>query len=79
MTHRKPEQGIDDRSSHVYVLRLWREAARSPWRLSLREADKQMIGFGDLDELVLFLLRTMNGTSETALGQATTDDTHRPP
>jgi hypothetical protein len=65
MTHIKPEQSADGRYSQVYLLRLWREAAGAPWRLSLREAsDSQAIGFADLDELVVFLLRTMGKKEE---------------
>jgi hypothetical protein len=58
MTHIKPEQSADGRCSQVYLLRLWREAAGAPWRLSLREAsDGEAIGFADLDDLMVFLLR----------------------
>jgi hypothetical protein len=60
MTQIKPEQSADGRCSQVYLLRLWREAALSPWRLSLREASEgEATGFADLDDLVVFLLRTM--------------------
>ena len=60
MTHIQPEQSADGRRSQLYLLRLWREATLSPWRLSLREAsDGEAIGFADLDDLVVFLLRTM--------------------
>ena len=60
MTEMKPEQSGDGRRSQIYLLRLWREATLSPWRLSLREAsDGEAIGFADLDDLVVFLLRTM--------------------
>jgi hypothetical protein len=66
MTHLKPEQSGDGRRSQVYLLRLWREAPEAPWRLSLREAsNSQSIGFADLDDLVIFLLRTM-GNNEKA-------------
>jgi hypothetical protein len=65
MTDRKPEQSADGRCSQVYLLRLWREAAGAPWRLSLREASGgQAIGFADLDNLVIFLLRVMEGKQE---------------
>jgi hypothetical protein len=70
MTHIKPEQSADGRRSQLYLLRLWREAARAPWRLSLREAsDGEVIGFADLDDLVVFLLRTMGSA-----GDATPDE-----
>jgi hypothetical protein len=60
MTHLKPEQRGDGRCSQIYLLRLWHEAAGAPWRLSLRQtSDSQAIGFADLDDLVIFLLRTM--------------------
>jgi hypothetical protein len=62
MTHIKPEQSADGRCSQIYLLRLWHEAAGVPWRLSLREAsDGEAIGFADLDDLVIFLLRMMAG------------------
>ena len=49
----------------VYLLRLWRESTDAPWRLALREAsDGTMIGFTDLDELVIFLLRQMGSSIE---------------
>ena len=51
MTEMKPEQSGDGRRSQIYLLRLWREATLSPWRLSLREAsDGEAIGFADLDD-----------------------------
>jgi hypothetical protein len=66
MTHMKPEQSADGRCSQVYLLQLWREATEAPWRLSLREASEgEPIGFADLDDLVIFLLRTM-GSKEGA-------------
>ncbi len=61
----KPEQSAEGRDSQVYLLRLWREAAGAPWRLSLREASAgAAIGFADLDDLVVFLLRTMGRKKE---------------
>jgi hypothetical protein len=66
MTEMKPQQSADGRCSQVYLLRLWREAAGAPWRLSLRQASEgAAIGFADLDDLVVFLLRTM-GNNEKA-------------
>jgi hypothetical protein len=66
MTHMKSEQSVDGRCSQVSVLRPWREAAGTPWRLSLRQASGgEAIGFADLDDLVIFLLRTM-GNNEKA-------------
>jgi hypothetical protein len=66
MTDLKPEERADGRHSQVYLLRLWREAAGTPWRLSLRQASGgEAIGFADLDDLVIFLLRTM-GNNEKA-------------
>ena len=66
MTHIKPEQAAEGRDSQVYLLRLWREAAGAPWRLSLRQASEGVaIGFADLDDLVIFLLRAM-GNNEKA-------------
>jgi hypothetical protein len=57
MTEMKPEQRADARCSQLYLLQLWREATGAPWRLSLREASAgTMIGFADLDDLVIFLL-----------------------
>ena len=65
MTDIKPEQSAEGRDSQLYLLRLWREATLSPWRLSLREAsDGEAIGFADLDDLVVFLLRTMGRKQE---------------
>jgi hypothetical protein len=62
----KPEQSADGRCSQVYLLRLWREAAGAPWRLSLRQASAgAAIGFADLDDLVIFILRTMGRKEET--------------
>ena len=66
MPHMTPEQSAAGRYSQVYLLRLWREAAGTPWRLSLREASGgKAIGFADLDDLVIFLLRMMGGKEET--------------
>jgi hypothetical protein len=71
MTHIPPEQSADGRCSQMYLLRLWREAAEAPWRLSLRQAsDSQAIGFADLDDLVIFLLRTMGKKEEAAQDEA---------
>jgi hypothetical protein len=65
MTDMKPEQSAEGRRSQVYLLRLWREAAGAPWRLSLRQAsNSEAIGFADLDDLVVFLLRTMGRKQE---------------
>ncbi len=66
MTHTQPEQSADGWHSQVYLLRLWREAAGTPWRLSLRPASASPpIGFADLDDLVIFLLRVMGRNLET--------------
>jgi hypothetical protein len=66
MTDIKPEQSAEGRDSQVYLLRLWREAAGAPWRLSLRQASAgAAIGFADLDDLVIFLLRMMRRKEET--------------
>jgi hypothetical protein len=44
--------------SQLYVLRLWREAASAPWQAMLRRADGgPRIGFADLEQLAIFLLR----------------------
>ncbi len=65
MTNLRPEQRADGRCSQLYLLRLWREATGAPWRLSLREASGgEAIGFADLDDLVVFLLRTMGRKEE---------------
>jgi hypothetical protein len=66
MTDLKPEERADGRHSQVYLLRLWREAAGTPWRLSLRQASEgASIGFADLDDLVIFLLRVMERQKAT--------------
>jgi hypothetical protein len=74
MTDMKPEQRAEGRCSQVYLLRLWREATGAPWRLSLREASHgEAIGFTDLDDLVIFLLRVMaNKEGSTEDGAQTT-------
>lgn len=39
-----------------YLLRLWREDAQSPWRVSLQNvATNERIGFADLQSLFLFV------------------------
>jgi hypothetical protein len=44
--------------SQLYVLRLWREAEGAPWQAILRPADGEVrIGFADLEQLAIFLLR----------------------
>jgi hypothetical protein len=44
--------------SQLYVLRLWREVAGAPWRAMLRPADGgPRLGFADLEQLAIFLLR----------------------
>ena len=44
--------------SQLYVLRLWREAASAPWQAMLRPASGgSRIGFADLEQLAIFLLR----------------------
>jgi hypothetical protein len=44
--------------SQLYVLRLWREAASAPWQAMLRPAGGgSRIGFADLEQLAIFLLR----------------------
>jgi len=71
MTEMKPEQSGDGRRSQIYLLRLWREATEAPWRLSLRAASEgEPIGFADLDDLVIFLLRVMGNKEDVAQGQA---------
>jgi hypothetical protein len=66
MTQIKPEQRADGRCNQIYLLRLWREATGAPWRLSLREASGgEAIGFGDLDDLVIFLLQMMGRQEAT--------------
>jgi hypothetical protein len=73
MTDMKPEQSAAGRCSQVYLLRLWREAALSPWRLSLRQASEgAAIGFADLDDLVIFLLRAMGRKGGTIQGEEQT-------
>jgi hypothetical protein len=48
-------------------LRLWREDERAPWRLALRDAASgAAVGFTDLDELLLFLLHTMQEAAPPA-------------
>jgi len=57
-------------SSQVYLLRLWREPG-TEWRISLRAAgDDTPVGFGDLDDLVAFLLREMAARREPPAGLA---------
>ncbi len=69
MSRMPAKRTLDERRSQMYVLRLWREAAGAPWRLSLRTATGgEASGFADLDDLVVFLLRAMSGERE-----ATTD------
>ena len=71
MTHIKLEQSADGRRSQLYLLRLWCEAAGTPWRLSLRPASGgEAIGFADLDDLVLFLLRVMASKAEDTQAEA---------
>jgi hypothetical protein len=44
--------------SQLYILRLWREAASAPWQAMLRPAGGgPRIGFADLEQLAMFLLR----------------------
>src|SRR5262245_40603926 len=44
--------------TQLYTLRLWRARAGAPWRAALRPADGAApIGFADLEQLALFLLR----------------------
>lgn len=74
MGYLKAKQRDNGCCREVYVLRLWCEAVGSPWRLSLRPASSgKALGFGDLDELVLFLLRVMEKKDD-----ALTNDTQRP-
>lgn len=71
MPNKQDEPSADGRCSHVYLLRLWREGAGAPWRLSLREANAGApIGFADLDDMVIFLLRVMEKNAGIAPGQA---------
>jgi hypothetical protein len=47
---------------HTYLLSLWREGRI--WRAALRPSDGgPRLGFGDLDQLVAFLLRLQDGDS----------------
>ena len=44
--------------TQLYVLRLWRETASAPWQAMLRPAGGgPRIGFADLEQLAIFLLR----------------------
>jgi hypothetical protein len=56
----EPVPEIDDQDeihTHVYLLSLWREAANSPWRASLRPAGLDShTPFPDLETLALYLL-----------------------
>ena len=50
----EPEQPL----SQLCVLRLWREAEGAPWQAMLRRAGGgPRIGFADLEQLAIFLLR----------------------
>ncbi len=56
-----PVHGEQGPCSQVYVLRLWRETAHAPWRAALCPAGGgARIGFADLEELALFLLRLVD-------------------
>lgn len=49
---------------HAYLLRLWREHADSPWRISLQlsttaSGSSTRLGFADLESLVDYLLTVM--------------------
>jgi hypothetical protein len=49
-----------DRHQLTYVLRIWREHGAAPWRAALRSAESgDLLGFADLDELLLFLQREL--------------------
>lgn len=60
--------------THLFVLRLWRERAATPWRAALRPADATSpIGFADLEQLAAFLLRLADRpASSAALERAAT-------
>jgi hypothetical protein len=61
------ELPIDSKNYRLFVLRLWREGDRAPWRLALRDAaGGSAIGFADLDELLLFLLKTIQEAPSSA-------------
>jgi hypothetical protein len=51
-------QDSDSISQLAYLLSLWRDTADGPWRAALRQVGSpERIGFPDLEELALFLLR----------------------
>ena len=48
----------DQLRSYIFVLTLWRDRDDAPWRAALRPADGgARLGFGDLEQLMVFLLR----------------------
>ncbi len=56
---------------HAYLLRLWRDGERAPWRASLEAPGHAEIHtFGDLQALIAFLLEQ----TEQAPPQRTGDD-----
>jgi hypothetical protein len=59
------------KNQHLFVLKLWREGDLAPWRLALRDSvGGAAVGFADLDELLVFLLQTMQQSpASEACGQ----------
>ena len=67
-----PQQHVE--FNQVYVLRLWREAAGAPWRAALRPANGgERIGFADMQDLTLFLLRLTEGSAPRDSADLKTD------
>jgi hypothetical protein len=61
------EQPPPDCNNKLYVLRLWREDERAPWRVALRDAASgAAVGFSDLDDLLIFLLHAMQASATPA-------------
>jgi hypothetical protein len=55
-----------DRNTRLYLLRLWREPERAPWRPALRYTDSEApIGCTDLDAMVAFLMREMRSPASS--------------
>lgn len=65
---------------HLYVLRLWQEAADTPWRAMLRPAGGgERLVFSDIEHLAIFLLCVTNEpepkkTASELVSEKTADD-----
>ena len=67
----EPEQPL----SRLYVLRLWREAQGAPWQAMLRPADGgPRIGFANLEQLAIFLLRLADSPAPRLLAETGGDN-----